>query len=67
MFSFNEQLHLDEGKYFLQIETDSRPNFELVRELLRAIVDNKVCSVTVSTDSGNITSGYICAGVDNNE
>lgn len=61
MFSFNEQIHLDEGKYFLQIETDNRNNFELVRELLRAIVDNKVCNVTVSSDSGSLTSGYICA------
>ena len=61
MFSFDEQTINNESIFRLQVETDNRAHFELIRDLLRAIVDNKVCSVTVSSESGMCTSGYICA------
>ena len=67
MFCFNEEIINNETIFRLNVETDNRVHFELIRDLLRAIVDNKVCSVTVSSESGVCTSGYICAGVDNNE
>ena len=60
MFSFDEQIINNESVFRLQVETDNRAHFELIRDLLRAIVDNKVCNVTVSSDSGGLTSGYIC-------
>lgn len=63
MIVFNEQILTDENKFCIQVETDNRNSFELIRELLSAMVDNKVCSVTVSTEQDIVTSGYICADV----
>lgn len=67
MIRFNEQILNDENKYCIQMETDNRRSFELVRDLLRALIDHKVCSVTIADTNDVVTSGYICADVNNNE
>lgn len=48
MISFNDQILNDEGKYCIQIETDNRDDYRLILYLLRGLIDNKDCSVTVT-------------------
>ncbi len=48
MISFNDQILNDEGKYCIQIETDNRDDYNLILYLLRGLIDNKDCSVTVT-------------------
>lgn len=49
MISFNEQILKDEGKYCIQIETDSEKDYKLIQSLIRGLIDDKICSVTVSS------------------
>ena len=48
MISFNDQILKDEGKYCIQVETDSKGDYELILYLLRGLIDNKDCNVTVT-------------------
>lgn len=48
MISFNDQILKDEGKYCIQVETDSREDYSLILYLLRGLIDKKDCSVTVT-------------------
>lgn len=48
MISFNDQILKDEGKYCIQVETDSRGDYDLILYLLRGLIDNKDCNVTVT-------------------
>ena len=58
MISFNDQILKDEGKYCIQVETDSRTDYKLILCLLRGLIDKKACNVTIteklSKDGGEV-------------